>query len=94
MTGGGLNQPPLENSAADRAIAAKICTYVTYGVLYLTVKKKLKIFVLLINYANLCMKSLFGSKVENKVPRILIFGVNILCSILINVLEKKMRYHN
>ena len=35
------------------------------------------------------MKSLFGSKVENKVPRILIFGVNILCSILINVLEKK-----
>ena len=31
----------------------------------------------------------FGSKSENKAPRILIFGVNILYSIPNNVLEKK-----
>ena len=33
---------------------------------------------------------MFYSKSENKVPRILIFGVNILCSIPNNVLEKSL----
>ena len=32
---------------------------------------------------------MFCSKSENKAPRILIVGVNILCSIPNNVLEKK-----
>ena len=35
------------------------------------------------------MKSYICSKSENKAPRILNFGVNILCSIPNNVLEKK-----
>ena len=56
-------------------------------------KKKIEnfhsIYFILINYANLCIKSLFSSKVINKAAGILIFGVNIPCSILINVLEKK-----
>ena len=59
-------------------------------------KKKIENFhsfyFILINYANLCIKSLFSSKVINKAAGILIFGVNIPCSILINVLEKKIWY--
>ena len=39
--GGGLNQPPPEISAVDRAITMKIGTYVTCGVIYQTIKKKL-----------------------------------------------------
>ena len=36
-TGGGLIWPPLQISAADRAIAAKICTKIETNVLYKTV---------------------------------------------------------
>ena len=36
----------------------------------------------------------FLPKSENKAPRILIFGVNIFCSIPNNVLEKKIWYQN
>ena len=35
--GGGLNQPPPEISAVDRAITMKIGTYVTCGVIYQTI---------------------------------------------------------
>ena len=41
VAGGGLNQPPPEISAVDRAITMKIGTYVTCGVIYQTIKKKL-----------------------------------------------------
>ena len=36
---------------------------------------------------------MFCFKKENKAPRILIFGVNILCSIPNNTVEKKLCYH-
>ena len=61
VAGGGLNQPPPEISAVDRAITMKIGTYVTCGVIYQTIKKNIyKIFIfyfILINNANLCVKS-------------------------------------
>ena len=53
---------PLEISAVDRAIAAKICTMVVcdviYKIVYLDFPKYIYFF-LLINYANLCKKSDF-----------------------------------
>ena len=52
--------PPPEISAVDRAITMKIGTYVTCGVIYQTIQKKIKMFIfyfILINNANLCVKS-------------------------------------
>ena len=50
VAGGGLNQPPPEISAVDRAITMKIGTYVTCGVIYQTIKKKKLKFAFLILY--------------------------------------------
>ena len=59
--GGGWFNPPPQISAVDYAIAMKIGTHVTCGVIYQTVKKNEIIIYLflLINYANLCIKSYF-----------------------------------
>ena len=63
--GGGPIRPPLEISAVDHAIAAKICTMVVRDVIYkilYNVFRFSKIFLfyfILINYANLCKKSDF-----------------------------------
>ena len=61
--GGGLLQPPLQISAVDRAIAAKICMKVECDVNYKTVLLDFLFFNIIfyfiwINYANLCKNSL------------------------------------
>ena len=72
----------------------KIGTYVTCGIIYRTIKNK-KNWVLhaLILYELIMLiyvwNHKFWPKSENKAPRILIFGVNILCRTHNNVLDEQ-----
>ena len=98
VTGGGVDStPPSELGRRSRDRRKNLHVRQLWRNLPSCKKKNEKFHSLdfiLINYVNLCMESLFCSKSENKAPRIPIFCVNILCSILFSVLEKKNWYLN
>ena len=93
MPGGGLLRPPLQISAADRAIAAKICIKVECDVNYnfvLLDYSQLLSFILyeliMLIYAK---KSYFHFKSLINASILLIFGQYILLNILNNCASKK-----
>ena len=71
----------------DRAIAAKICTMVVCKLFRFS--KIIFFYFILINYANLFINQAFCSKSVNKALKMVIFGMNTLCSILSNCTSKK-----
>ena len=96
--GGGGSWPPLDISAVDCAIAAKICTMVVCNVIYKIVYLDFLKYFFFILYQLIMLiyarNQTFCSKSVNKAPKVQIFGLNTLCSILSNCTWKKFWYQN
>ena len=86
---GGSWPPPLEISAVDRAIAAKICTMVVCDVIYKTIyldfqQKKSFILYQLIMLIHARNQTFCSRSVNKYSSKIVDFGIDTLCSILSN----------
>ena len=85
--GGCFSPPPLQISAVDRAIAAKICIKVECDVNYKTVLLAYSLLLSFILYELIMLiyakkKSYFHYKLLIKASKLLIFGTYILFNIL------------